>query len=125
MKTLGFLGKPDPDEREVELLYTLGRVIGKSGRELVIVPNRGSVAAVELGVKTEEGSVRHIASGVLTASAHSLVFADERLLTKIVKVYPAFREMPNIFLMSSALEIEKFLRTARWLLEQRGIAYPE
>jgi len=125
VKTLGFLGKPDINEEETALLTQLGRVIGVSGRELIIAPARGSTAAVEVGVNVEGGRVRHLATGILTASAHSLVYADERLLTRIVSAYPAFREMRNVFLMSSPLEIEKFLKTARFLLTERGIPYPE
>jgi len=125
MKTLGFLGKPDINEQETALLHQLGRVIARSGRELLIAPAPGSVTTVEMGVNAEEGRVRHIATGVLTASAHSLVYADERLLTKIVTAYPAFKEMKNVHLMSSTLEIELFLQQARVLFRRLGVEYPE
>lgn len=125
MKTLGFLGKEDVNDEEIALLHQFGRVVAAAGRELVIVPTPGSVAAVEVGVNTEGGRVRHITGGVLSASAHSFVYADERLLTRIVQSYPSFREMRNVFLFSSPLEIEKFLRTSRKLLDQWGIPYPE
>jgi hypothetical protein len=125
VKTVGFLGKATITDSERAALVQFGRIVGVSGRELIIVPAPGSVEAVEVGVNTEGGRVRRIAGGVLTESAHAFVFADERLLTRIRQSYPAFDRMRNVHLFSSELEIALFNKQMRSLLKERGIALTE
>jgi hypothetical protein len=124
VKTIGFLGKPNISESEEAKLVLLGRIIARSRRTLVIVPAKGSTAAVEVGVKAERGLVRRITGGVLTESAHSLVYADERLLTRLREAYPAITEMPNVRLMFSEMELDMALGRLSNLLEASGIVPP-
>lgn len=125
MKTLGFVGKPDINDREKQLLIQLGKVVARSGRELVISQETNSALAVEEGVKAGKGRVRRTAGKVLTASAHAFVYADERLMTRIRTAYPDIDNMRTIFIMWSPKNIEELLQRLRELLEKRGISYPE
>lgn len=125
MKTLGFLGKPNITENEEKKLIELGKMIAQSGRELVIVPAKGSASAVEMGMKAGQGKVRRIESGVLSQSAQSLVYADKRLLTRLHQTYPAIATMRNVYLMSSEIELDMAINRLSNILKASGIVRPK
>ena len=122
--TIGFIGKAKITETEQRLLTLMGQVIAAAGKELIIVPAPGATESVENGVKMEGGKVRRLETGVLNATAHTFIFADERLMTRLRATNPNIDTDPSVFLLSSPIEIEMWLDAAKIVLADRKITFP-
>ena len=122
---IGVIGKTELSDKETTLLTMLGRVIARAGKTLVTVPAKGTVAAVEMGNELEHGQLLHLEQGTINASAHTFIYADERLMSRLRKVNPDLDQRDDIFLLSQPIEIELWLEAARTVLTDKGIAFPE
>lgn len=122
--TVGFIGKLGITGREERLLKLVGKCIARAGKTLVIVPAKGSTAVVKVGVIDENGVVQEIEKNVRGLSAHTIVYADERLLNRLNDLDNKFFKDPHVTLLSSPLEIELWLKAARRVLSEKGLAFP-
>ena len=123
-KTVGIIGKSKLAENEEALLVTLGRTIARAKRTLLCVDQPGTVAAVKVGVKMEGGEVRLLDKDTITKSAHTFVYADERLMTRLRKAYPTIDQDKHIFLMKTPEDILIWLDAAKTVLNERNIEFP-
>ncbi len=123
--TIGVIGKTRITEEEYDLLVTLGKVIARAGKSLIIVPAEGTAKAVQVGVSLEGGVTIEIAKDVLGQSAHAFVYADERLVERLRQLDPNITQRRNVTLLFSPLEIELWLDAAKTIFKEKGLEFPQ
>lgn len=122
--TIGVIGKTVLTDEQEKLLYHLGRIIATAGKKTVIVPSKGTANIVAAGAKSLGGEVVEVAGNVLGQSAHTFVFADERLLNRLVNIAPDIATRGTVTLLYNTIEIELWIEAARTVLQERGLAFP-
>lgn len=116
-KVIGFIGKAHITPSEKAKLVVLGDYIARMGRTLCISPAQGAASAVESGVIGAEGKVLRETTGILSKSDHTLVYADERLLNRLLEVNPRIKDDTKVSLISSELELDLWLKSVEGLLK--------
>ena len=106
------------------MLTLFGRVIARANKELVIVPAEGTAEAVRVGSLVEDGKIRIIEKGVIANSDHTFVYADQRLMDRLIAIDKDIAKRGNVTLLTTPIEIELWLDSARRVLEERGIEFP-
>jgi hypothetical protein len=121
---IGFIGKAQISKSEQAKLRLMGRCIARAGRSLTVVLAQGAAEAVVSGVQDEEGRVTALQTGVISASDHTFVYADERLFARLKTVNPQITDAKNVTLIFSELELDLWLKSIHKVFEQAGLQPP-
>lgn len=122
--TIGIIGKTIITDEQEKLLYMLGRIIATAGKKTIIVPAKGTANTVAAGAKSVGGEVVEVAGNVLGQSAHSFVFADERLLNRLLRIAPDIATRRTVTLLYNTIEIELWIEAAKTVLQEKGLDFP-
>ena len=124
-KTIGFIGKTKITDEEKDLLIQLGHAFALSGYPIVLIPQKGACEAVRVGVELGGKEAVAIEKDTISQSAHTFVYADERLLSRLRTANPSIDSNPKIFLLTSPEGIQEILSAAKIVLAERGITLTE
>ena len=122
--SVGFVGITKTTDEEERLLVLLGKTIAAAGKPLNCVAAPGAVAAVRVGMRAEGGTVNLLDKNTITDSAHTFVYADERLMTRLRKAYPLIDTDRRVILMRTPDDLREWLDAARQVLDERKIKFP-
>lgn len=120
---IGIIGKTTLTEDEIEDLTYLGRCIARLGHTLVSIPTPGTETVVREGMKAEGGVTVELETDVLGNADHTLVYADDRLLRRLLNVYPSLREMSNVTVLHEGLLVKWVVAVER-VLDEKNLGTP-
>lgn len=124
IKKVGFIGTDLATKTEKRQLHFIGRCIARLGHSIITTNTAGSVSALREGVLVEGGDALDVEAGVIDQSDHTLVFADERLLSRLHERYPDLHERSDVVIIEKHQLLE-WVDAMSSLLIERGIAEPD
>lgn len=71
----------------------------------------------------ENGTVTTVAADVIGASDHTLIYPDDRLLTRLLTTYPDLHERTNAVVIP-AHELKEWLNATLTIMYERGVDPP-
>ena len=122
-RKIGFIGKSSITAYEAACLEYIGKCLAQIGHSLVLVPAKGSAAAMRVGVEAREGKVHEVQSGVLDQADRILIYPDTRLFQRLEQTYPDITERENVVFIYPN-QLDEWVRAMKEILNDYGIALP-
>lgn len=120
---VGVIGKRFLTPAEKTSLWMLGRIVARLGHDLQLIPTKGTANQMRDGFELEGRTALELTAGVIEASDVTLIYPDERLLKRIEKMYPDYRDRADVRVLYPE-PIEDYVAAAREILKERGIPQP-
>lgn len=122
-RRIGFIGKPNITDFEAASLTYIGQCLARLGHTLVIVPAKGAVTALRVGVEAQGGSVQEVQRGVLDTSDRTLLYPDPPLLQRLEKAYPDLHTRKDLAIINDH-ELDEWVDVMKEILTEYNIERP-